>query len=109
MNYRQPLYSTDMLTFSRPRSDLWIDAICINPANKVGQSHQVSEMGRVLNSASRVIFWLGTPTREATLLMNVLDVFMDTINAITALSMLPALFAYSAMCQMLRFEEQAQH
>jgi len=38
---------------------LWIDALCIDQSVNAERSHQVSIMGRIYSSASRVIVWLG--------------------------------------------------
>jgi hypothetical protein len=38
---------------------LWIDALCIDQTVDEERSHQVSIMGRIYSSASRVIVWLG--------------------------------------------------
>jgi hypothetical protein len=38
---------------------LWIDALCIDQSVNEERSHQVSIMGRIYSSASRVIVWLG--------------------------------------------------
>jgi hypothetical protein len=38
---------------------LWIDALCIDQTADEERSHQVSIMGRIYSSASRVIVWLG--------------------------------------------------
>jgi hypothetical protein len=38
---------------------LWIDAICINQENTDERNHQVTQMGKVYNLASRVVVWLG--------------------------------------------------
>jgi hypothetical protein len=39
---------------------LWIDALCIDQSVNEERSHQVSIMGRIYSSASRVIVWLGS-------------------------------------------------
>lgn len=49
---------------------IWADAICINQLDKVEQSQQVAIMDKIFGSAFRVIFWLGKPTWEVTLLMD---------------------------------------
>ena len=42
----------------RPRS-LWVDAICINQADKEEKNHQVALMGKIYANAREVIIWLG--------------------------------------------------
>lgn len=61
---------------------LWIDAICINQAQKDEQSQQVREMGRIFSFASRVIIWLGMPTQEVVLLMEALSVLQVKSTAV---------------------------
>lgn len=51
---------------------LWTDAICINQSDRKEQSQQVLQMGKIFGCAKCVIFWLGKPTFEATLLMKTL-------------------------------------
>jgi len=43
---------------SEPRV-LWVDAICIHQMNVHERNHQVAQMGRIYNAASRVVVWLG--------------------------------------------------
>ncbi|KAK4177155.1 putative HET domain protein, partial [Triangularia setosa] len=38
---------------------IWIDAICINQADRDERSHQVKYMGQIFKGASRVLAWLG--------------------------------------------------
>lgn len=38
---------------------LWADAVCINQDNNEERNHQVSLMGSIYGSASKVIYWLG--------------------------------------------------
>jgi hypothetical protein len=51
---------------------LWIDAICINQADKEEQSQQVRQMGTIFKLAEGVLFWLGKATSEITTLMEAL-------------------------------------
>ncbi len=44
---------------------LWIDAICINQADRVEKSHQVSLMGHIYSRADKVIAWLGPPKDDS--------------------------------------------
>ncbi|KAJ4355379.1 uncharacterized protein N0V89_003395 [Didymosphaeria variabile] len=43
---------------------LWIDAVCINQADKEEQGHQVQQMGEIYRHAEKVLFWLGKPTSD---------------------------------------------
>lgn len=52
---------------------LWIDAICINQADKKEQGQQVKLMGTIFGSAEGVLFWLGKATFEMMILMDALD------------------------------------
>lgn len=38
---------------------LWVDAVCINQADVVERSHQVSIMGQIYGKAKQVLVWLG--------------------------------------------------
>jgi GTP-sensing pleiotropic transcriptional regulator CodY len=51
---------------------LWIDAICINQADKGEQSQQVRQMGTIYKLAKGVLFWLGKATPEIIALMDAL-------------------------------------
>lgn len=46
---------------------LWIDAICINQENIIERNHQVKQMKRIYESASRVIIWLGLRSNSSDL------------------------------------------
>jgi hypothetical protein len=39
---------------------LWADAICLNQKDESEKRHQVKQIGRVFESAKRVLAWLGT-------------------------------------------------
>jgi hypothetical protein len=41
---------------------LWADAVCIDQKNLLERGHQVDLMGRIFQSASRVLIWLGEDT-----------------------------------------------
>jgi ankyrin repeat protein len=56
---------------------LWIDAICINQADKEEQSWQVQQMGKIYGSAEGVLFWLGKATLEIMSLMDTLNQYPD--------------------------------
>lgn len=49
---------------------LWVDAICTNQTDDIEKTQQVQQMDKIFSFARTVIFWLGKPTREATLLIN---------------------------------------
>lgn len=39
---------------------IWIDALCINQMDEKERNHQVTNMGRIYQKATRVVAWLGT-------------------------------------------------
>jgi hypothetical protein len=43
---------------------LWIDAICINQADRLEKNHQVQLMGTIYSQADNVICWLGRSSRN---------------------------------------------
>ncbi|KAF2651307.1 HET-domain-containing protein, partial [Lophiostoma macrostomum CBS 122681] len=43
---------------------LWIDALCIEQGQKEEKLHQVAQMRSVYESASQVLVWIGTPTKD---------------------------------------------
>ncbi|KAM7198930.1 Heterokaryon incompatibility protein (HET) domain containing protein [Naviculisporaceae sp. PSN 640] len=51
-----------------PVPPIWIDAICINQADTAERSSQVSMMGEIYSSASRVVVWLGNRDPHPTFL-----------------------------------------
>lgn len=55
------------LRYGQPeqRRRLWVDAICINQADKHERSHQVRQMFYIYNRASEVIVWLGDQNRDS--------------------------------------------
>ncbi|KAF2832373.1 HET-domain-containing protein [Ophiobolus disseminans] len=68
------LYSALQCLRQRDRDRyLWIDAICINQADKGEQSRQVQQMGAIFKLAERVLFWLGKATPEIITLMDALN------------------------------------
>ena len=38
---------------------IWVDAVCINQADKQEKAHQIQYMGKIYGQANRVIIWLG--------------------------------------------------
>jgi len=56
----------------------WIDALCIDQANKRERVHQLAQMGQIFSRADRVFLWLGSadPT-----LAGVLPILRDPENA----------------------------
>ncbi|KAH7390279.1 ankyrin repeat-containing domain protein [Cadophora sp. MPI-SDFR-AT-0126] len=57
---------------------LWINAICINQANKEEQGRQVQQIGKIFGLAEGVLFWLGKATLEITSLMDALNQYSKT-------------------------------
>jgi hypothetical protein len=54
---------------------LWIDAICVNQADKEERSQQVQQMGKIYSHAEKVLIWLGKATSEMASLMDALEQF----------------------------------
>lgn len=55
------------LSYLRHENDsrrLWIDAICINQEHNDEKLHQVAQMRSIYESASRVLVWLGPPSKK---------------------------------------------
>ena len=42
-----------------PIRPLWVDAICLNQDDEDEKAHQIPQMGRIYQSASRTLIWLG--------------------------------------------------
>ncbi|OAQ65209.2 ankyrin repeat and SAM domain-containing protein 6 [Pochonia chlamydosporia 170] len=59
---------------------LWIDAICIDQNNKTEQGHQVQQMGRIYQTATKVICWLGPADYETKALMESLRLLQQQSN-----------------------------
>ncbi|KAI1366020.1 heterokaryon incompatibility protein-domain-containing protein [Xylaria arbuscula] len=73
----------EALRYLRHRSDsrtLWIDAICINQADKAEQSAHVAEMGEIYRSASQVIAWLGPAEDDSDQAVNLLEYIASQIE-----------------------------
>jgi len=51
---------------------VWVDAICIDQTNQAERGHQVRHMGQIYKRASRVIYWLGSPTSDTNHCLNAL-------------------------------------
>jgi len=53
-----------LLQLQLPDQDriVWVDAICIDTNNLVERNHQVQQMKQIYQQASRVVYWLGSPT-----------------------------------------------
>jgi len=67
------LVALQHLRFEDKDRILWIDAICINQADKKERGHQVQQMGEIYKEAEQVIIWLGKGTNQT-------DFTMDFIN-----------------------------
>ena len=67
------LVALQHLRFEDKDRILWIDAICINQADKKERGHQVQQMGKIYKEAEQVIIWLGKGTNKT-------DFTMDFIN-----------------------------
>ncbi|CZT00745.1 hypothetical protein WAI453_009163 [Rhynchosporium graminicola] len=69
---------------------LWIDAICINQADTVERSAQVSRMRDIFSMASRVIVWVGPATQDSNVAMETLDYLGNQAVSTTERRRLPA-------------------
>jgi ankyrin repeat protein len=58
------------LRFKKEDRILWIDAICIDQSHIPERNHQVSHMASIYQDADRVLFWLGEPTYDTSLLIS---------------------------------------
>jgi hypothetical protein len=63
------IYQTDSVRI------LWIDALCINQNDINERNHQVSQMGRIYESAIGVLAWLGLSDDSSSLAMKCLFEF----------------------------------
>lgn len=45
----------------------WVDAVCIDQRNEDERSHQVSQMGKIFNTAAETIIWLGPSSKDSDL------------------------------------------
>ncbi|KAF2704690.1 HET-domain-containing protein, partial [Pleomassaria siparia CBS 279.74] len=45
---------------------LWVDAICIDQANREEKEHQIQSMANIYGQASRVVVWLGEAADDST-------------------------------------------
>jgi len=52
---------------------LWIEAICINQADDIEKSHQVSLMGEIYRNADNVVIFLGEERDDSAMVMRYLD------------------------------------
>ncbi|KIM96056.1 hypothetical protein OIDMADRAFT_132965, partial [Oidiodendron maius Zn] len=51
--------------YSRETTWIWIDALCIDQRNILERNHQVRLMGRIYETAVKVIIWLGWTDSES--------------------------------------------
>lgn len=61
------------LRYTDRKRVLWIDALCINQADIIERSEQVSRMKDVFRLAQRVMIWIGSSTEGSRLAMQTLD------------------------------------
>lgn len=45
----------------------WVDAVCIDQHSEAERSHQVSQMGKIFNTAAETIIWLGSSSEDSDL------------------------------------------
>lgn len=56
---------------------LWVDAVCIDQQNQAERSQQVSQMGRIFETAAKTVVWLGAESRDS-------DLAIDTLRKLSA-------------------------
>ncbi|MCJ1454173.1 hypothetical protein MMC28_004524 [Mycoblastus sanguinarius] len=61
---------------------LWVDAICINQANKIEKSEQVRVMGKIYQHADCVLAWLGEHDKYVDLAFDTLNEFFWATKAL---------------------------
>jgi hypothetical protein len=54
---------------------IWVDAVCINQADKMEKEHQIQSMARIYGQANRVIVWLGNAEDDS-------DQALETIRSV---------------------------
>jgi Heterokaryon incompatibility protein (HET) len=59
---------------------LWVDAICINQADKVEKSHQVPKMAEIYSEAANVRVWLGKEENKSELALKFIHQILDFKN-----------------------------
>ncbi|KAI1346386.1 heterokaryon incompatibility protein-domain-containing protein [Xylaria sp. FL0043] len=68
------------LRYKHGTRTMWIDAICINQADKAEQSAHVAEMGEIYRSASRVIAWLGAASDNSSRALDFLGYIASQVH-----------------------------
>jgi hypothetical protein len=53
---------------------LWIDALCINQANREEKEHQIQSMARIYGQAQRVVVWLGEALDDSDLALEAIRI-----------------------------------
>jgi hypothetical protein len=97
---------------SAPRI-IWADAICINQGSDREKSHQIQQMSRIYESASRVIAWLGPSNRKSHAAFEFVENISTMMNSHPETSVAeykcrmeakPAYYAksYDALCKLLK-------
>ena len=64
------------LRTTQPRT-LWVDAVCIDRSRHDERSQQVTMMQEIYEKASRVIIWLGSPSRDLDVAMFAIKLLAD--------------------------------
>ena len=57
---------------------IWIDSICIDQSNDTEKTEQLQVMGSIYSKAFQVLVWLGLPTENSDVLVEVLPEFANT-------------------------------
>jgi hypothetical protein len=66
-----------------PRRPLWIDAICLNQEDNIEKALHVPRMGKIYQSASRTIVWLGEAGDDSDLAMEGLYPLLGALSKVT--------------------------
>lgn len=65
LNITPSLYHCLMHFVQYVGTNIWIDAICINQRDNAEKSHQVRQMDRVYDQATKVLMWLGPSAEDS--------------------------------------------
>ncbi|KAI0809608.1 heterokaryon incompatibility protein-domain-containing protein, partial [Xylaria sp. FL0064] len=68
------------LRYKHGTRTMWIDAICINQADKAEQSAHVAWMGEIYRNASRVIAWLGGASDNSSRALDFLESIASQVH-----------------------------
>jgi hypothetical protein len=63
-----------------PMRPLWVDAICLNQVDEDEKAHQIPQMGRIYESASRTLIWLGNEADDSSYVLNWMNIYYRYIR-----------------------------